>query len=64
MVVMQRFLVVHYGISHESLAFNFLVYTRAFKVTSNLRGAKLADIFFFLVKKMKVRQLRYHTPYS
>ena len=28
------------------------------KVTSNLRGATLADFFF--VKKMKVRQLRYH----
>ena len=31
-----------------------------FKVTSNLRGATLADFFF--VKKVKVRQLRYHFP--
>ena len=30
------------------------------KVTPNLRGATLVD--FFLVKKMKVRQLRYHFP--
>ena len=30
------------------------------KVTPNLRGATLVDFFF--VKKMKVRQLRYHFP--
>ena len=30
------------------------------KVTSNLRGARMANFFF--VKKMKVRQLRYHFP--
>ena len=30
------------------------------KVTPNLRGATLVD--FFSVKKMKVRQLRYHFP--
>ena len=31
---------------------------RRLKVTPNLRGATFADFFF--VKKMKVRQLRYH----
>ena len=31
-----------------------------FKVTPNLRGVTLVDFFF--VKKMKVRQLRYHFP--